>query len=272
MKNLIKHASAGILYHSSALRKFRFNTRVLAFHKANPEYFEGQMAYLKSNFRVVPLLEAVKDLNRMQVVITFDDGHVNTKTVVYPVLKKLGLSATVFVCYDFAEKNIFPWWDRIESANVQCDIRKLKKLPPEKIEERVFRLTGISKQSPMPEHDHYMDWRDLEDISDVFEVGSHTTTHAVLTRISFQDAEKEISESRINISKKTGKNILSFAYPNGDFNNDLAKAVEQAGYTCALTYRKGNNSNSTSRYKLFRRGINFEDDLEVFACKVAGVF
>ena len=60
MKNLIKHASAGILYHSSALRKFRFNTRVLAFHKANPEYFEGQMAYLKSNFRVVPLLEAVK--------------------------------------------------------------------------------------------------------------------------------------------------------------------------------------------------------------------
>lgn len=272
MKNLIKHASAGILYHSSALRKFRFNTRVLAFHKANPEYFEGQMAYLKSNFRVVPLLEAVKDLNRMQVVITFDDGHVNTKTVVYPVLKKLGLSATVFVCYDFAEKNIFPWWDRIESANVQCDIRKLKKLPPEKIEERVFRLTGIPKQSPMPEHDHYMDWRDLEDISDVFEVGSHTTTHAVLTRISFQDAEKEISESRINISKKTGKNILSFAYPNGDFNDDLAKAVEQAGYSCALAYRKGNNSNSTSRYKLFRRGINFADNIEVFACKVAGVF
>jgi len=147
MKELIKKIGCGTIAIIGINRLFRFNTRIIAFHTVNPKYFESQMRFIKKNYNVVSLQEALKDLDRKQVVITFDDGYRNNLVHAYPVLKKLGLKATVYVTHEFIEKDIFTWWDRIEYKGVDADFTELKKLVPSEVEKTVKDLTGLSKSS-----------------------------------------------------------------------------------------------------------------------------
>lgn len=66
--------------------------------------FERQLAFLaRHRYRVLTLEEVVELLERgapmprRSVVITFDDGYEETHTVAWPLLKRFGFPATVFV-------------------------------------------------------------------------------------------------------------------------------------------------------------------------------
>ncbi|MDD5771469.1 MAG: polysaccharide deacetylase family protein, partial [Candidatus Omnitrophica bacterium] len=72
-----------------------------------PEAFAKQMEFLKRhNYNVVPLetigrlLVENKKVPFKTVAITFDDGYEDNYTYAYPVLKKMGFPATIFVIYD----------------------------------------------------------------------------------------------------------------------------------------------------------------------------
>lgn len=94
----------------------RYAVPMLTYHGFNyekglmfvtPENFEKQMRYLKDKgFNVISLNELVegikikKDFTRNTVVITIDDGYKNNFTYAYPVLKKYGFPATIFLIAD----------------------------------------------------------------------------------------------------------------------------------------------------------------------------
>jgi len=69
----------------------------------SPESFKRQMNFLKSHkYNVVKLEDLAGMLNENKlpsktIAITFDDGYENNYTNAYPVLKKLGLQATIFI-------------------------------------------------------------------------------------------------------------------------------------------------------------------------------
>lgn len=69
-----------------------------------PENFERQMEFLKVHrYRVMDLSEVVRrakageSFPRKTVALTFDDGSLDNLTNAFPVLKKMGFSATVFM-------------------------------------------------------------------------------------------------------------------------------------------------------------------------------
>ena len=73
----------------------------------SPERFEWHMAYLKKHqFNVLPLSTLVrmiqegKPMPRKSVVITFDDGYDDNYQYAFPVLRKYGFPATIFVITD----------------------------------------------------------------------------------------------------------------------------------------------------------------------------
>lgn len=73
----------------------------------SPQRFEWHMAYLKKHrFNVLPLSTVVhmikegKSLPRKSVVITFDDGYEDNYLYAFPVLRKYGFPATIFVITD----------------------------------------------------------------------------------------------------------------------------------------------------------------------------
>ena len=90
---------------------------ILCYHRFGPKAskltvtkasFESQMDYLAANgYHVVPLetvrafLDAKEPLPRKTVAITIDDGYRSTYEVAFPVLRKHGFPATVFLYSDF---------------------------------------------------------------------------------------------------------------------------------------------------------------------------
>jgi peptidoglycan/xylan/chitin deacetylase (PgdA/CDA1 family) len=74
------------------------------------------------------------------------------------------------------------------------------------------------------------------------EIGSHSLTHANLTKCS--DPARELSESKERLEQILAEPILSFCYPGGKFN----------GTTCALARAAG--------YKLARTTVAFQTGLE----------
>jgi len=76
------------------------------------EQFKEQMKYLKDNgYTTLTLnelynfLEKNKPIPEKSIVITLDDGYVDNYTNAYPILKELGLNATVFVVTSNIDKD-----------------------------------------------------------------------------------------------------------------------------------------------------------------------
>ncbi len=87
--------------------------RVFMYHKISQDKsdyltvkvsdFEQQMNFIQSRFNVVTLKDVVQSLQNgnplppRAALITFDDGYLNNYELAYPVLKKLGMSFTIFL-------------------------------------------------------------------------------------------------------------------------------------------------------------------------------
>ncbi len=80
---------------------------------------------------------------------------------------------------------------------------------------------------------------DMLHLSDKYEIGSHTITHSLLTRISEENAAKEIFASRQMLRTLTGQEITGFCYPRGYANDHIRKMVKDAGYTWARSVEVG---------------------------------
>src|ERR1043165_2230923 len=71
---------------------------------------ERQLRFLRLAFPVVPLDKlAERGKGRARVALTFDDGLRNNVDVAYPILQKLGLTATFFVCPGLIERGQWLW-------------------------------------------------------------------------------------------------------------------------------------------------------------------
>lgn len=110
----------------------KYTVPILVYHSVNyaeettgitvdPDRFERQMAYLKDHHhRVISLDELVgmirekKDFPPKSVVITFDDGYVDNYVYAFPILKKYGFSATIFVITDLVDKKGYITWDQLK--------------------------------------------------------------------------------------------------------------------------------------------------------------
>lgn len=80
--------------------------------------------------------------------------------------------------------------------------------------------------------------KEILELSKDFEIGAHTMTHPRLTKISKEEARKEIVDSKKYLEKLTRKEIKSFCYPGGDYNKEIRDLVEKAGFKYARTMRR----------------------------------
>jgi peptidoglycan/xylan/chitin deacetylase (PgdA/CDA1 family)/O-antigen/teichoic acid export membrane protein len=84
------------------------------------------------------------------------------------------------------------------------------------------------------EHD-VMDSNGVRRLAEGFEVGSHTYNHLPLTRLSHDDARREIAQGKAWLEDVLSSAVSSFCYPRGKFSARVAELVADAGFVGART-------------------------------------
>lgn len=70
-------------------------------------------------------------------------------------------------------------------------------------------------------------------IARITEIGSHTVTHPLLTRVSPEDAYNEILDSKNMLEATYNKPVTKFCYPRGYANPEIQNMVKEVGYKSA---------------------------------------
>lgn len=197
------------------------------------ETFEAQMQLLKDKgYRVIPLgqlvdfLEFRGQLPEKAVVITIDDGWRSTFDIAFPILKKFGYPATLFVytrLINGSPKNLS--WDQVREMSAQ----------------------GLDIQCHTVSHRNLALPQDPEGPEQYF---------AAITR--------EIAESTRTIEQKLGQRPTFMAYPYGDTNGLAITLLKRQGYRAALTVTREANPFFTSPFRLGRSMIYGDFDLTRF--------
>lgn len=106
--------------------------------------------------------------------------------------------------------------------------------------------------------DRFLSWAQVQELqaSGVVTIGSHAMTHTPLDRQDIADTSRELQESRRLIRERLGSDPATFAYPNGDFDDDVVEAVRTAGYALAFTTKVGIVSPASDRLRLERVNIH----------------
>ena len=207
--------------------------------------FAEHLEYLQKNYRVVSLEEFLSAKRNQQklppysVVLTFEDGFRNFRTVVAPYLLQTGLPATTFL-----------------------------------ITNQSFAANGSNGNHRwQPNDDHsFLSWKDVQDLaSKRIQFGSHTCSHPNLLNLSLKEANIEFAESREAICKQVGETDIPLSYPYGIATDELSRLAQALGYSCGLTTELGLNNGDTDLFALKRTVIASDDDLATFAARVSGL-
>lgn len=200
------------------------------------EKFDRQLQYLKEhNIPVITFADYYQMLREKKVpekaaIITFDDGYQDNYTEAFPILKKYGFKAMFFLVSDTI--GIINKWHNPATEPHQ------KMLSPEQIKE-------------------------MQDAG--MEFGSHTLSHLNLNELSIENADIQISKSKIVLEKALGKPVDIFAYPYGAgaYNPAIKQLVKPAGYKLAVGIKQTINSIGQEDYFALKR-ITVRGDENMF--------
>jgi peptidoglycan/xylan/chitin deacetylase (PgdA/CDA1 family) len=75
----------------------------------------------------------------------------------------------------------------------------------------------------------------LEMAANGIQIGSHTVSHADLTKLSAEELRRQMQESKLTPEALLGHPVLDFCYPSGAVNPTVLQAAQAAGYETATT-------------------------------------
>lgn len=134
--------------------------------------------------------------------ISFDDGLKDNYTTALPILRELGIPATVYVVVGFIGGNS-PWIRPSPAGRMLAED-----------EIRALAAEG-------------------------WEIGAHTMTHPDLSRLDYGRCVSEIVRSREALERISGRPIRTFAYPFGRYGPEAVAAARNAGFRAAVTTGSG---------------------------------
>ena len=278
-----------------------------------PETFDLHMRFLRRHFNPVDINEFARLLRSGEspaprtCLVTFDDGWHDNLEFALPVVQRHQVPATLFVAVDYVGTDQCFWQETLarrlfevrhqpgaaglfedlgiavtisqhpdEARNVIWKmIGELKEKRPDEVPALLAKLDVMFPVVANPGVDRFLSWEELSQLSSdgLFWVGSHGMSHTPMTRLAPDHVRNELRASRHVIQSRLGSNINSFAYPNGDSDDQVATLVRDAGYAVAFTTRRGFVTTHDDPMLLPRMNVHesVAGTKAAFLCRVLGL-
>jgi peptidoglycan/xylan/chitin deacetylase (PgdA/CDA1 family) len=235
------------------LREIR-NIKVLMYHRvvSDPEVINNylyavhtdhfrQHLQLLDRFNFTPItfedyqlyLDGKLTLPKKPIILTFDDGHLDTYEIAAPLLEEFNMRAVVF---PVGNRDLnYAHWDEAH--------------------------TGL--KFPLMNDDQIRELR-----TKGFEIGAHTMNHRILPHLTLDSCVDEIMGSKESMEKLLEQDIISFSYPYGRLDNRIRAVVRSAGFNFACGVYTGPARFGEDRFDFRRLTINKDTGLTNFMLRV----
>ena len=201
-----------------------------------PQAFAAQLgAMARRGYEVTSLGRALETgEGGKTAVLTFDDAFADFATNAWPLIKARGMGATVFVVTS-----------QIGGANAWDAGKGIPSAP----------LLGA---------------QEIKDLAaQGVEFGGHGHLHRDLTSLSSRELADDLAACQETLTSLLGKPARTFAYPYGLFNDEVKRAVAQAGFSAACTTRPGMLDASSDPLAIGRIIVKRSDGAIDFALKLS---
>jgi peptidoglycan/xylan/chitin deacetylase (PgdA/CDA1 family) len=259
--------------------------------------FAAQMRFVRRSYTAVPLATIADAVARGEappagtVAITLDDGYADNYEQAFPVLRALGLPATVYVVTETLDDGPALWMSELRAAVVASRARSLRveigggyefALGGE-LERRhaIKELTNLLvpvdaalRRRILATIRHELAVNGNADLAHTvlsaaqirelhaagITIGAHSQTHSNMTLVSPDQARAEIGGSRDRLEALLGAPVRDFAYPNAGgryphCNDTVANIVRQLGFRSAVTSHPGVIGAGANPFLLPRLGV-----------------
>lgn len=238
MDTSIKHVNIKVLMYHRIVQQSSGD--IANWHSLNSEDFRNQLKILDL-FNYTPItfedyhlyLEGKLTLPKKPIILTFDDGHLDTYRNALPILQEFDMRAVIFVIGNRDLQHAA--WDR-DIERDEC---------PLMTDEQV-----------------------LEARSEGFEIGAHTMSHVDLTELSGNKLKKEIEGSKRSVESLLGEKILSFSYPYGRLDDRVRSVVTQSGFRFACGVYTGPPTFGDDLFDIRRMAVNDKTGTLGFLLKI----
>jgi len=144
---------------------------------------------------------------------------------------------------------------------IQSLINQVKNWTKQERDQLLASLKHLAGQTTLPKTDtarrSFMNKDEVtEMITKGITFGSHGMCHEILTTLSAQEVQRELSESRDYIQQNFGIEADAFSYPNGNYNESIIDMVKQNGYRVGFGVQNGYVRLGDNPYSLHRISIH----------------
>jgi peptidoglycan/xylan/chitin deacetylase (PgdA/CDA1 family) len=275
--------------------------------------FRNHLRFLARHFRPVSLSDVIanrsgqRDLPEHAVLVTFDDGYRNNLTRAAAILRETGVPCVFHVSTGYIGTRNVLWTDEVVGRIIGFPGKTLplpggdpaagQTVPPDlparralalRLKERCKRLDrdivsawiGTLRElsgdpAANPELYDFMTWDEVRALrSRGFDIGSHTVSHPILTRISTGDLAWELTESKHVIERELQTPCEAIAYPNGgsaDVSPAVFAAARNAGYKLGFTVSEQHSPPGEDSMSISRLCIQGHLPLSAFSFRVDGL-
>lgn len=171
-----------------------------------PSHLETHVLFLqRRGFEFSTLKDAMTKNSARMAVVTFDDGYADNLTNGLSVLSKLNVPATLFV--------------------PTCAVGKQRFF---------FQEAGDKTPSDFLNSQQLLTLRDAG-----WEIASHGHEHIHLGRHSVQKQKEDLQTSKKILEDLLAQEIVSLAYPYGNFGSETKTVTAEVGFKYAVTTEQG---------------------------------
>jgi peptidoglycan/xylan/chitin deacetylase (PgdA/CDA1 family) len=227
--------------------------------------FKNLCVFIKKNYTVInpsDIKSHFAETDKPAAIISFDDGHYDIIKNTLPILSELELPFNVNIDTEILEtgkpQDFVRVYDILNQSKLKSYLNpKFMTAPividgtnPMKIENEFTELlTNLSPKEKREFTNDLLAQANLEvnpfskmlSIEDVkllknhnVEFGSHSHTHAILTKSNLDQIHYELSHSKNVLEGALNTKIEVLAYPNGLYNNEVEEIAKDLGYTIFL--------------------------------------